>query len=260
MKEQKYGINVDLVAKICDGRVGNYDCTYVLRNCGEPFDLYNIQTSYYIEIYAFRISDKKMFKFYSLQQAYDFADVHANSITNSLDDPHMQIKGYWWSTKNKYNYQGRSNAKAVDLYKCDTFEFVGTFDTVTSCSKYIGTASTNISAMCKGRKYSIKGYIARYNGDDVNKYKVNTDSSFTVRKVNKYSLTGEYIETFDTLLDGAESCGKDCCSLISGCCKHKEHYKSAYGYKWFYADDPNQPDKTKILIISQEKEITPSLS
>ena len=27
----------------------------------------------------------------------------------------------------------------------------------------------------------------------------------------------------------------------------KDHSKSAGGYKWYYADDINQPDKTKII-------------
>jgi len=252
--EQKYGITVDVVAQICDGRVGNYDCMYVLRNHGESFDLHSIISSYYIEIYAFDITNTKMVKkFYSIQQASEFVNVYSNSIRMSLDNPHMQIKGYWWSTKPMYNYQGRSNAKAIDLYKCDTLEFVGTFDTVASCAMYVNTSTSNISAMCKGKKYSIKGYITRYNGDDIFKYKVNTDKSFTTRMVNKYSLDDQYIETFNTLLDGARSCGSDSCSFISGCCKHKEHYKSAYGYKWYYADDQNQPDKSKIITNSQEK-------
>ena len=251
--EQKYEINMDLIPQICDGRVGNYNCTYVLRNHGEPFDLYSVESSYYIEIYAFRISDKKMFRFFSLQQAYEFVGVYSNSIKMSLDNPNAQIKGYWWSTSPVYNYQGRSNAKSVDLYKCDTLEFVGTFDTVAACASYVDTATGNISAMCKGKKYSIKGYIARYTGDDIFKYKVNMDKSFTTRGVNKYSLNDEYIETFDTMLEGAISCGSKYCSFISGCCKHKDHYKSAYGFKWWYSDDPNQPDKSKIITNSQEE-------
>ena len=34
---------------------------------------------------------------------------------------------------------------------------------------------------------------------------------------------------------------------IVGCCKHKKGYKSAGGYIWYYADDPTQPDSTKII-------------
>ena len=34
---------------------------------------------------------------------------------------------------------------------------------------------------------------------------------------------------------------------ISRCCKHKPGCKTAGGFLWFYADDPDQPDKSKII-------------
>ena len=34
---------------------------------------------------------------------------------------------------------------------------------------------------------------------------------------------------------------------IGRCCKHKVGCKSAGGFLWFYADDPTQPDKSKII-------------
>lgn len=34
---------------------------------------------------------------------------------------------------------------------------------------------------------------------------------------------------------------------IIGCCKHKKNYKTAGGFRWFYADDLEQPDKSHII-------------
>lgn len=41
---------------------------------------------------------------------------------------------------------------------------------------------------------------------------------------------------------------------IIGCCKHKKGYKSAGGFVWYYADDPTQPDPTKIIPNKMIKE------
>ena len=41
---------------------------------------------------------------------------------------------------------------------------------------------------------------------------------------------------------------------IIGCCKHKKGYRTAGGFVWYYADDPTQPDPTKIIPNKMIKE------
>lgn len=55
-------------------------------------------------------------------------------------------------------------------------------------------------------------------------------------KVDQYDMNGNYIKTFDSLMDAAKSVGKDNNSAIVGCCKGKR--KSYYGFIWKYHDDP----------------------
>lgn len=66
------------------------------------------------------------------------------------------------------------------------------------------------------------------------------------KKVNMYNLNSEYIRTFDSITEGEIFIGrKNANSLISNCCTGRK--KTAYGYKWYHANDVNQPDKSKII-------------
>lgn len=82
------------------------------------------------------------------------------------------------------------------------------------------------------------------------KYKINTTRNNNGRNfhpINMYTLNDQYIRTFQTTVNALKYIGKEkCCpSGITSCCSKTQ--KTAFGYKWFYADDTNQPDKTKII-------------
>lgn len=67
------------------------------------------------------------------------------------------------------------------------------------------------------------------------------------KKVNMYDLDNNFICTFNSLKDGGNFIGrKNAASLISSCCTGRK--KTAYGYKWYYANNTNQPDKSKIIV------------
>lgn len=65
--------------------------------------------------------------------------------------------------------------------------------------------------------------------------------------INMYSSNNEYIKTFSTTIEALSYIRKEKCnsSSITSCCAKRQ--KTAFGYKWFYIDDPTQPDKTKII-------------
>lgn len=54
--------------------------------------------------------------------------------------------------------------------------------------------------------------------------------------VNQYNLNGNFIKKWDCIKEIKRELGYDSKAIIS-CCKHKEHYNTAYGYKWEYADE-----------------------
>jgi hypothetical protein len=55
------------------------------------------------------------------------------------------------------------------------------------------------------------------------------------RPVKQYNLFGEYIQTFPSCLEAAQSLGKTCSSSIIECCKKKG--RAALGYFWTYAEE-----------------------
>ena len=57
-------------------------------------------------------------------------------------------------------------------------------------------------------------------------------------------MNDEYINTFDSAKNAGISIGIKYFGDITNCCRKK--IKSSRGYKWFYANDPDQPDKSRI--------------
>ena len=63
------------------------------------------------------------------------------------------------------------------------------------------------------------------------------DYSDRCRKVNQIDKnTNEIIKTFESIIDAAKELGVNNTVNIIRVCKHKPHCKTAYGYKWEYAD------------------------
>lgn len=55
-----------------------------------------------------------------------------------------------------------------------------------------------------------------------------------------------FIKTWYGAKDIKRETGIDDTQIID-CCKHKKNYKTAGGFRWFYADDLEQPDKSHII-------------
>lgn len=92
----------------------------------------------------------------------------------------------------------------------------------------------------KGVKRSNKPSVKRMNKDEISKFQREAHSI----KINQYTINDEYIRTYDSatqahILDGHNV------GSIRQCCKY--NMKTHHGYKWFNANDPEQPDKTKII-------------
>ncbi len=88
-------------------------------------------------------------------------------------------------------------------------------------------------------------FTVRYR-DEVKK--VEKDVSKMLVKVNQFDLNGNYIRTFDSLLEAAKSIGKDNTTGIGSCCRNK--ISNSGGYIWRYADE-NQLKKSKTCKVVQ---------
>ena len=70
------------------------------------------------------------------------------------------------------------------------------------------------------------------------------------RNVNQYTLDGKFVASYSALIE-AERITHINSRYIYRCCVKVR--KSTGGFMWFYADDPNQPDKTKIFTFNSTK-------
>ena len=101
------------------------------------------------------------------------------------------------------------------------------YKSVTEASKATKAAMLSICACCKKRSSNsyAKGYIWRY-ADDTSEVVMVHD-----RRIEQYSLSGEYIQTFKTQADAARAVGVTS-GAIRGCLCGKTKTSGGYIWKW----------------------------
>lgn len=243
-----YGIHKDTVKSICLGLQENYNCEIVFRREGHPFDEFNVVSSNYREVYQFSLDGKLIRKYYNMKQIVD--NVGIDFVCDIIDNPYRTGGGYWWSSKPVFNYKKvEKKKKPVDLYTKDMV-FVKHFESASECGKFLNISSSSVTKSCRDNKYTVKGYIAVYHNPE-DRVLTKDEIRATKTIVNQYTLSDEFVSTHDNIADITEQLIGKRKGCIGKCCKGI--ISMAYGYKWFYADDPNQPDKSKIITNSQEK-------
>lgn len=117
----------------------------------------------------------------------------------------------------------------------------------------------NISSVCnKNRNYcgineNGNPMVWRFleNFDPNEKFDTIEVNRSTGTKVNQYTLEGIFIKTYNTIALAKKNTGA---TNIGSCCRKQRKYSG--GYKWYYANDPDQPDKTKIITTTISKEVS----
>lgn len=100
-----------------------------------------------------------------------------------------------------------------------------------------------------GKQISCQGYIWRIHKHPFLEFSIQSSNR---KLINCYSLDGVYLKTFVSGIEAGkwvsnDTDGRTQSNGINNCCNHKYGCNTAYGYKWFYINDPEQPDKTKII-------------
>lgn len=131
----------------------------------------------------------------------------------------------------------------VDQYDLDG-NLINENKTINEVEKYLNLSNcgTNIIRNCNGKYLSAYNYIWRFHGDNFMKYEIPN----RVQKeamVDKYSLDGEFIETFDSLSSAYNSLDNITKNSSSGhicdCCNGR--INSSNGYVWrYHGDDFNK--------------------
>ena len=140
--------------------------------------------------------------------------------------------------------------KAVNQYTLDK-RLIKTWNSSMEIERKLGFNHSAITAACRRKSIISYNYIWRYTDDcsdidDIIVKKINCyhdTYNSQQRQVNQYDLQGNFIKTWDCILDIAKAFNKPT-ALFSNCCNRKQihdnpqsYYKTAYGYQWRYADD-----------------------
>ena len=245
-----YDVDVNTVLNVCTGKQNrSLKCPLVIfRYHGDAFDKYD--TTLIIpnakKIYQFTLDGRYI-------NEYNGATEACNAIGNIISQTNIHhaarnnktAGGYVWSYENKFKFKIEEyrNYVSVDKYSTDG-KFLGNFKCVTDAGKslnidYVKTSC--ITDVCSGKMLTAYGYVWRYKDEPFDKYRVVSK----YQPVNQYSKDNVFIETHNTANQASKKVGLKYSGDIGKCCSGER--KTCGGYKWFYANDPNQPDKSKII-------------
>lgn len=129
----------------------------------------------------------------------------------------------------------------IDAYTVDG-ELYKTYDSAVEASLDTSSycASSCILACCNGEMTHSHGFIFRYHGHPFDEFKLpskrKTEQINNCQMVDKYDLEGNYISTYNSVIEIGRELGLENTSHICECCSGKVHY--FYGYVWRYHGEP----------------------
>ena len=148
-----------------------------------------------------------------------------------------------------------NSANGVDLFNKQTInqytldkQLIRTWESAMEVERELGFNHSAITSACRREAVVSYNYLWRYTNDcsDINNIVIQPTNCFhdvqrnRNRKINQYDLQGNFIKTWDCILDIAKAFNKSTV-LFTNCCNRKlahknsqSYFKSAYGYQWRY--------------------------
>jgi len=197
-----------------------------------------------------------IFTYDSLEDAKNTISPTAISSTNigaACKGDSMSAYGYIWRYHgepfDKYpTHENNYNKIKVDQYDING-NLIKTFDSASDAAKSLNKItksgkgqSGHIVSCCTGKRNKAYGYVWRYHSEPFDKYSIIPKKN--CKKINQYSKNNVFIKTYSSIKEASKETGA-CETTIIPCCRYKRNYSG--GFKWYYADDINQPDKTRII-------------
>lgn len=244
-----HNIDSTVIIDMCKGHTRrSIMCNYIFRYKGEPFDKYD--SSYTIggakKVYQFTTDGK----FIAEYETVTIAEINMNASIGNIAraaKTNTLAYGYVWSYDKEFHFNIDEYGCMVAIDKYDTDgNYIESFNSIVDGARSAGRnyeGVTNIKSVCNGQTKTAYGYVWRYKGHPFNEFSLKKKTN--ERAVNQYTTDDIFINNYPSAKKAGIALNSRSYGGITNCCKG--HSQTAYGYKWFYADDPNQPDKTKIM-------------
>lgn len=232
------------------------------------FDVENYRN--YVAVNAYDPYTKKLVKSYKClsDAAIDVCEKRSGvgSIMRSCNGINLYpVYGYIW----RYSYDNFETYNVIPIrmsnVKIDQYTLLGEFITTYQNSKqavllndFDERFEEGIRKCANGKQISCQNFIWRIHNHPFNEFQTKNPK---LKMINCYDKNDNYVKTFASGNDASRWISddenvKNRGGVIRSCCVNYHGCYTAYGYKWFYANDPSQPDKTKIISNETVKEVS----
>lgn len=111
---------------------------------------------------------------------------------------------------------------------------IASYKSLRDAADSIGGYFSSISQVCKGKAYTHKGYVWRFQEDSFDKFFVPQFPNETIsKKVAQCDLDGNIINIFQSIKEAVKSVGGSSCGIVETC---KGRQRTHIGYMWKYID------------------------
>jgi hypothetical protein len=187
-----------------------------------------------------------LFKNLTKQEASDLEQQYIEKY-DTVNNGYNVLQG---GLDNSANGANLFDKQTVNQYTLDK-QLVHTWESAMEVERELGFNHGAITSACRREAVVSYNYLWRYADDcsDINDVIIQPTNCFhdvqrnRNKQVNQYDLQGNFIKTWNCILDIAKAFNKPTV-LFANCCNRKPmhknsqfYYKSAYGYQWRYIDD-----------------------
>ena len=203
------------------------------NKCNKEIDVYDLNGNYISEYKSMALASKEL-------------DVSIGSISQCCNGAKYNSKGFVFRFKNEpFNkfdiinpYSNKKPVYQYDLYG----NLLNKYDSIVDAANVTNIKHACISIVVDKPNRTAGGYVWSTN---------NIFPGYEIKdKINMYDNNDNYIKTYDRLFHVKEDGFRpaEVNGVLKGRCKtHRNH-------KFFYASDPTQPDKSKIITIDNYKQ------
>lgn len=248
------GKTINAIIRCCNGQSVPRD-NFIFRYKGDSFDKYrtSVNKPHPVQTFCFTKDGEYINCFDSIVEASSKLNIPYDHIQWAMSKKTI-ADGYYFSKTNNFDYiPFTGNKIGVDVYSPNG-SFLGRYCSISDGMRSVGldvivNGESNIKKCMNGEQKLAFGYVWRYSGDSFDKYNVIPRLSY-MKCINVYDTKDIYIGTYIGQTIAAEilNCKTN---SINSCLKGRQ--KTHNGYCFYYANDPNQPDITKITNITSKE-------
>lgn len=189
------------------------------KYANDDFAIHKAMRKYGIENFTFSIVEE------CATEELNNREIYWINYYNSLEDGYNMIPG-------GSNGAGYAKGIPVEQYSLGG-KYIATYDSAKQASEQTGIQHTDICKCCREQATRAGLYQWRYE----NSKKLITPIDIQViniqRKVNQYTLNGQFVAQYETLAKASEMTGISK-SIICNVCKKKKNCHTAGGFRWAY--------------------------